>query len=95
MLLVPAGPVVDSVIRDLLPVLEPGDMIIDAGNSHFTDTDLRESTLEAKGLHFFGMGVSGGEAGARHGPSMMPGGSRASLPACAGYSGGERSPCGW
>ncbi len=74
MLLVPAGPVVDNVIRDLLPVLEPGDLIIDAGNSHYTDTDLRESTLEAKGLHFFGMGVSGGESGARHGPSMMPGG---------------------
>jgi 6-phosphogluconate dehydrogenase len=73
-LLVPAGPIVDSVIRDLLPFLEQGDMIIDAGNSHFTDTDLRESALEAKGLNFFGMGVSGGEAGARHGPSMMPGG---------------------
>jgi 6-phosphogluconate dehydrogenase len=74
MLLVPAGSVVDSVIRNLLPLLSQGDMIIDAGNSHFTDTDLRESTLETKGLHFFGMGVSGGEAGARHGPSMMPGG---------------------
>jgi 6-phosphogluconate dehydrogenase len=74
MLLVPAGSVVDSVIRDLLPVLSEGDMIIDGGNSHFTDTDLRESTLETKGLHFFGMGVSGGEEGARHGPSMMPGG---------------------
>jgi 6-phosphogluconate dehydrogenase len=65
---------VDSVIRDLLPSLDKGDVIIDAGNSHFTDTDLRERTLESKGLHFFGMGVSGGEAGARHGPSMMPGG---------------------
>ena len=74
MLLVPAGPIVDSVIRDLLPHLETDDLIIDAGNSHFTDTDLRESTLQAKGLHFFGMGVSGGEAGARYGPSMMPGG---------------------
>ena len=74
MLLVPAGPVVDDVIRGLLPVLEPGDMIIDAGNSHFTDTDLRESTLETRGFHFFGMGVSGGESGARNGPSMMPGG---------------------
>jgi 6-phosphogluconate dehydrogenase len=74
MLLVPAGPVVDNVIRDLLPYLQPNDMIIDAGNSHFTDTDLRQKTLESKGLHFFGMGVSGGEAGARHGPSMMPGG---------------------
>lgn len=77
MLLVPAGPVVDNVIRDMLPVLSQGDMIIDAGNSHFTDTDLRESTLEAKGMYFFGMGISGGEAGARHGPSMMPGGPQA------------------
>jgi 6-phosphogluconate dehydrogenase len=74
MLLVPAGPVVDNVIRDLLPNLSPDDMIIDAGNSHFTDTDLRQKTLETKGMHFFGMGVSGGEEGARHGPSMMPGG---------------------
>ncbi len=74
MLLVPAGPVVDSVIRDLLPNLSPGDLVIDAGNSHFTDTDLRQKTLEARGINFFGMGVSGGEAGARHGPSMMPGG---------------------
>jgi 6-phosphogluconate dehydrogenase len=74
MMLVPAGPIVDAVIRDLLPHLEAGDLIIDAGNSHFTDTDLRQKTLEEKGLHFFGMGVSGGEYGARHGPSMMPGG---------------------
>ena len=74
MMLVPAGPIVDSVIHDLLPHLDKGDMIIDAGNSHFTDTDLRQKTLEEKGLHFFGMGVSGGEYGARHGPSMMPGG---------------------
>ncbi len=74
MLLVPAGPVVDSVIRDLLPFLATDDMVIDAGNSPFTDTDLRQKVLEAKGMHFFGMGVSGGEAGARHGPSMRPGG---------------------
>lgn len=74
MLLVPAGPIVDSVIHDLLPYLEQGDLIIDAGNSHFTDTDLRENSLKARGLYFAGMGVSGGEAGARHGPSMMPGG---------------------
>lgn len=98
MLLVPAGPVVDSVIRDLLPSLEPGDMIIDAGNSHFTDTDLRESTLAAKGLYFTGMGISGGEAGARHGPSMMVGGSAQAYPrvkdileTCAAQVGGE--PC--
>jgi 6-phosphogluconate dehydrogenase len=74
MLLVPAGPIVDNVIHDLLPHLEKDDLIIDAGNSHFIDTDLREKTLESKGINFFGMGVSGGEAGARHGPSMMPGG---------------------
>lgn len=74
MMLVPAGPAVDNVIRDLLPDLQAEDFIIDAGNSHFTDTDLRESTLEAKGLFFSGMGISGGESGARHGPSMMPGG---------------------
>jgi len=96
MLLVPAGPIVDNVIRDLLPYLEQGDMIIDAGNSHFTDTDLRENTLEAKGLHFCGMGVSGGEEGARHGPSMMPGGPeqeyqrvRDILEASAAHVGGE------
>jgi 6-phosphogluconate dehydrogenase len=77
MLLVPAGPIVDNVIRDLLPHLEIGDLIIDAGNSHFTDTDIREKALLEKGIHFFGMGVSGGEEGARHGPSMMPGGPEA------------------
>ncbi|MFZ2095341.1 MAG: NADP-dependent phosphogluconate dehydrogenase [Anaerolineales bacterium] len=77
MLLVPAGPIVDNVIHDLLPHLEKDDLIIDAGNSHFTDTDLREKALQSKGIHFFGMGVSGGEAGARHGPSMMPGGPEA------------------
>ncbi len=74
MMLVPAGPVVDSVISDLLPHVDEGDLIIDAGNSHFTDTDVRQKAMQARGLHFFGMGVSGGEAGARHGPSMMPGG---------------------
>jgi 6-phosphogluconate dehydrogenase len=73
-MLVPAGKIVDAVIQDLLPYLEEGDLLIDSGNSHFTDTDLRQKTLEAKGLHFFGMGISGGEAGARYGPSMMPGG---------------------
>ena len=98
MMLVPAGPIVDSVIHDLLPHLDKGDLIIDAGNSHFTDTDLRQKTLEAKGLHFFGMGVSGGEHGARHGPSMMPGGPKQAygvvrnvLEACAAQVDGE--PC--
>jgi 6-phosphogluconate dehydrogenase len=74
MMLVPAGPIVDNVIRDLLPYLETGDLIIDAGNSHFKDTDLRSKSLADKGILFMGVGISGGEAGARHGPSLMPGG---------------------
>ena len=74
MLLVPAGTIVDKVIQQLLPLLDKGDLIIDGGNSHFTDTDRRIIELEGKGIHFFGMGISGGEEGARHGPSMMPGG---------------------
>jgi 6-phosphogluconate dehydrogenase len=74
MLLVPAGAPVDSVIKDLLPHLDKGDLIIDAGNSYFKDTDVRAGNLEAKGIHFLGVGVSGGEEGARHGPSIMPGG---------------------
>ena len=74
MMLVPAGPIVDRVIHDLLPYLETGDLIIDAGNSHFKDTDLRAKTLSEKGILFMGIGVSGGEDGARHGPSLMPGG---------------------
>lgn len=74
MMLVPAGPIVDSVIEELLAVLDKGDIIIDGGNSHFVDTDRRFKYLEEKGFHFIGMGVSGGEEGARKGPSMMPGG---------------------
>lgn len=78
MLLVPAGPPVDAVmvIRDLLPDLGHGDLIIDGGNSHFKDTDLRAKTLAERGIQFLGVGVSGGEHGARYGPSIMPGGSR-------------------
>lgn len=76
MMLVPAGKPVDSVIEELTPLLEKGDILIDGGNSHFTDTNRRVEELEAKGLHFFGMGVSGGEEGARRGPSMMPGGDK-------------------
>ena len=74
MLLVPAGKIVDNVIAELTPILDEGDLIIDGGNSHFTDTNRRVEELKAKRLHFFGMGVSGGEEGARNGPSMMPGG---------------------
>ncbi|MRS62837.1 NADP-dependent phosphogluconate dehydrogenase [Larkinella terrae] len=76
MMLVPAGKPVDSVIENLLPLLEPGDIIIDGGNSHFTDTVVRDKFLDEKGFHFFGMGISGGEEGARKGPSMMPGGDK-------------------
>jgi 6-phosphogluconate dehydrogenase, decarboxylating len=76
MMLVPAGPIVDSVIGDLLPYLEKDDLIIDGGNSHFTDTETREANLSAKGIEFMGVGVSGGEEGARHGASIMPGGRR-------------------
>jgi 6-phosphogluconate dehydrogenase len=74
MMLVPAGPPVDSVIGDLMPLLEKGDLIIDAGNSYFKDTNARARNLAAKGIQFLGVGVSGGEEGARHGPSIMPGG---------------------
>ena len=74
MMLVPAGPPVDSVIGEVLPHLEKGDLIIDAGNSYFKDTDLRARNLAGKGIHFLGVGVSGGEEGARHGASIMPGG---------------------
>ncbi|MDJ0367866.1 NADP-dependent phosphogluconate dehydrogenase [Hymenobacter sp. H14-R3] len=74
MMLVPAGAIVDSVIADMVPLLSPGDILIDGGNSYYTDTTRRDKELADKGLHFFGMGVSGGEEGARFGPSMMPGG---------------------
>jgi 6-phosphogluconate dehydrogenase len=74
MMLVPAGPVVDSVIHALIPHLQKGDLIIDAGNSHYKDTDLRSKSLAEKGILYMGVGVSGGEDGARHGPSLMPGG---------------------
>jgi 6-phosphogluconate dehydrogenase len=73
-LMVKAGAPVDDMIGQLAPLLEAGDIIIDGGNSHFSDTRRRESALKAKGLHFIGSGVSGGEEGALWGPSLMPGG---------------------
>ncbi|RTZ03492.1 NADP-dependent phosphogluconate dehydrogenase [Flavobacterium sp. RSP49] len=76
MILVPAGKPVDAVIQNLLPHLDKGDIIIDGGNTYFTDTDRRYTELSAKGIHFFGMGISGGEKGARFGPSLMPGGNK-------------------
>jgi len=78
MIMVKAGKAVDAVIDQLLPFLEPGDCIIDGGNSLFTDTQRRAKMLEEKGLHYCGCGVSGGEEGALKGPSMMPGGTRES-----------------
>jgi 6-phosphogluconate dehydrogenase len=74
MMLVPAGKPVDDVISDLLPLLEKGDIVIDGGNSHYTDTLRRLAYLKDKNIHFMGIGISGGEHGARTGPSIMPGG---------------------
>lgn len=81
MLMVKAGAPVDDMIRDLVPLLEPGDIIIDGGNSHYADSERRMTELAAAGLLFIGAGVSGGEEGARNGPSIMPGGSAEAWPA--------------
>lgn len=80
MMLVKAGQPVDDFIEQLIPLLEPGDIIIDGGNSHFPDTIRRTKYVESKGLLYVGTGVSGGEEGALKGPSMMPGGSPAAWP---------------
>ncbi|QTE28312.1 NADP-dependent phosphogluconate dehydrogenase [Pengzhenrongella sicca] len=74
-IMVKAGGPTDAVISELIPLLEAGDIVIDAGNAHFPDTIRREGELKAHGLHFVGSGVSGGEEGALNGPSIMPGGS--------------------
>jgi 6-phosphogluconate dehydrogenase len=84
MLMVKAGQAVDDFIEMTLPYLEPGDCIIDGGNSHFPDTIRRTKYLESKGMLFVGTGVSGGEEGARFGPSMMPGGSAQAWPLVKG-----------
>jgi 6-phosphogluconate dehydrogenase len=76
LLMVPAGKAVDEMLEKLTPLLSPGDVVIDGGNSLFADTQRREAALRARGLHFIGMGVSGGAEGARFGPSLMPGGPR-------------------
>jgi 6-phosphogluconate dehydrogenase len=75
MMMIKAGAPVDMTIERLKPILEPGDIIIDGGNSYYKDTQRREADLKAAGLNFIGSGVSGGEVGARFGPSLMPGGS--------------------
>jgi len=76
LIMIKAGDPVDQTLRRLAPLLSPGDIVIDGGNSLFKDTQRREAEMRQKNLNFFGMGVSGGEEGARHGPSLMPGGAR-------------------
>jgi 6-phosphogluconate dehydrogenase len=102
MLMVKAGSAVDEMIDNLLEYLEPGDIIIDGGNTLFTDTNRRTKYVESKGLHYIGTGVSGGEDGARHGPSIMPGGSTEAWPHVKGIlqsiaaTGTDDLPCcGW
>ncbi len=80
MLLVKAGAAVDEFIEQLLPHLEPGDILIDGGNTNYLDSSRRARYVESKGLLYVGAGVSGGEEGARRGPSIMPGGSPAAWP---------------
>ena len=80
MMMIQAGRAVDAVIEQMIPLLEPGDIIIDGGNSNYEDSIRRTKYLESKGLIFIGTGVSGGEEGARHGPSIMPGGSPPAWP---------------
>ena len=99
MLIVVAGSVVDDYIQKLVPLLDQGDIIIDGGNSHYPDTSRRTDELEAKGFHFIGAGVSGGEEGALKGPSIMPGGSIAAWPEVKGIfqdisaKVGDNEPC--
>src|SRR3569832_853798 len=80
MIMVKAGPAVDQVIDELVPLLEPGDILIDGGNTHYPDTTRRARALKEKGILFIGTGVSGGEEGALKGPSIMPGGSPEAWP---------------
>src|SRR5688500_5601427 len=75
LMMIPAGKPVDQMIERLQPLLETGDVLVDGGNSWYPDTRRREAALRGVGLHFAGCGVSGGEDGARYGPSLMPGGS--------------------
>jgi len=99
MLMIVAGSVVDDYIQKLVPLLDQGDIIIDGGNSHYPDTSRRTNELEAKGFHFIGAGVSGGEEGALKGPSIMPGGSIAAWPEVKGIfqeisaKVGDNEPC--
>jgi 6-phosphogluconate dehydrogenase len=100
LIMVKAGAAVDAVIESLIPLLEPGDLIMDGGNSHFRDTERRTKAIEAQELRFMGVGVSGGEEGALWGPSIMPGGSpetwesvRPMLEAIAAKAPEDGKPC--
>ena len=84
LLMVKAGGPVDAVLADLVPRLTPGDVVIDGGNSHYSDTTRRVAELGSHGIRFVGAGISGGEEGARHGPSIMPGGDPAAWPLISG-----------
>ena len=84
MMMVKAGPAVDDLIEQLLPLLEPGDILIDGGNTHFADTERRTAYVESKQMRYIGTGVSGGEEGALKGPSLMPGGSESAWPEVRG-----------
>ncbi len=102
MMMLKAGTVVDDFIKQLLPLLEPGDIIIDGGNSNYTDTIRRVRQTKADEIHYIGTGVSGGEEGALKGPSIMPGGSSAAWPfvepiftAIAARAGNDEPCCGW
>ena len=101
MMMIPAGKVTDDVIGQILPLLSPGDILIDGGNAHFADTRRREEAIRKTGVMFFGVGVSGGEEGALKGPAIMPGGDRDSyqhigplLESIAARVDGEAC-CGW
>jgi 6-phosphogluconate dehydrogenase len=102
MMLVKAGQAVDATMAQILPLLEPGDILIDGGNTHFPDTNRRMAEAKAKGIHYIGTGVSGGEEGALKGPSIMPGGDEAAWPhvkpifqaiAAKVPEGGQEVPC--
>ncbi|MCB2215666.1 decarboxylating NADP(+)-dependent phosphogluconate dehydrogenase [Desulfofustis glycolicus] len=102
MLMLKAGPPVDSFIEQLLEYLDEGDIVIDGGNSHYLDTIRRDRELRERGLRFIGTGVSGGEEGALHGPSIMPGGERSAWPlvepiftAIAARAGDNEPCCAW
>jgi 6-phosphogluconate dehydrogenase len=102
MMMLKAGSVIDSFIEQLLPLLEPGDIIIDGGNSNYEDTRRRVDAVERKGLYYIGSGVSGGEEGALKGPAIMPGGSDTAWPhlepiftAIAAKAGNDEPCCGW